>query len=74
MGIIDFFFQYLALVLASITSTVIITMLGWLAIKRMVNKAMQSREVQDFKKGFESLKKELEELKKAFQAKGSYVV
>jgi len=63
---IDFFLQYLLLTLASVTSAIILAILGFFTIKRMISKAMGSKEVQDLKDALDNLRKELEKLKDQF--------
>lgn len=65
---IDFLLQYLALVLASLTVFGISLCLGYYTMKHLINKAMQSKEVQEFKKTIDAVKVEIEKLKKQFQA------
>ncbi len=60
---VDFILRYLSLVLASITSTIFVAIIGWILVKHMVNKAMQSKEVQELRECFDALKKEIERLK-----------
>lgn len=64
---IDFLLQYLALVLASITASVILAFLGYFTIKHMIDKAMQSKEVQEFRKTIDSVKVQIEKLKKRIE-------
>lgn len=64
MTLIDFLLQYLALVLASITASVILAFLGFFTIKHMIDKAMQSKEVRAFRKTIDAVKVQIEKLKK----------
>ena len=59
----DFILRYLSLVLASLTSSILIAVLGWITVKHMVSKAMQSKEVKELRECFDALKKEIERLK-----------
>lgn len=63
MSLIDFLLQLLVMVLGSVISAIILALLGFFTIKRMISRAMDSKEVKEFTAGFEALKAELEKLK-----------
>lgn len=60
---IDFVLTVLAMIIAGVVSTIIIGFLGFFTIKRMINKAMESEEIKEFKHAFEALKSEIESFK-----------
>ena len=62
MSPLDFFLTVLAMVLASVISAVILALLGFVTVKHLINKGMESEAVQRFQKAFDDVVKALEEL------------
>jgi len=62
----DFLLNLLLLVLGSLISAMLLAVLGFFTIKRLVGKAMDSKEVRDLKEALDTVAKELGRLKEQF--------
>lgn len=63
---IDFLLNLLVFILGTTISLLISAFLGFLFLKRLIGKAMESKEIKEFKAGLDAVTRELERLKDRF--------